>query len=40
MQNVDYELIYGPGKDTADPMDYLSPHPLADTESDDTERIV
>lgn len=39
MQDVDYELTYEPGKD-ADPMDYLSKHPLQDTESDDTEHAV
>lgn len=27
-------------KDAADPMDFLSRHPLEDTESDDTERII
>ncbi|XP_053400392.1 uncharacterized protein K02A2.6-like [Mercenaria mercenaria] len=40
MQDVDYELIYVPGKDEADPMDYLSRHPLEETESDDTENII
>ena len=24
MQDVDYELVYEPGKDAADPLDYLS----------------
>ena len=24
MQDVDYELVYEPGKDEADPLDYLS----------------
>lgn len=28
MQDVDSELIYAPGKDNADPLDYLSRHPL------------
>ena len=27
MQDVDYELVYEPGKDEADPMDYLSSIP-------------
>ncbi|XP_045210963.2 uncharacterized protein K02A2.6-like [Mercenaria mercenaria] len=40
MQDVDYELIYEPGKDAADPMDYLSRHPLPETETDDTEAVV
>ena len=40
MQDVDYELIYEPGKDAADPMDYLSRHPLEDKENDDTERVI
>ena len=31
MQNVDYELVYEPGKDAADPLDYLSRHPLRST---------
>ena len=40
MQDVDYELVYEPGKDEADPMDYLSRHPLPDTERDNTEKII
>ena len=40
MQDVDYELVYEPGKDEADPMDYLSRHPLPDTERDNTETII
>ena len=40
MQDVDYELIYEPDKDAADPMDYLSRHPLPDTERDNTERAI
>ena len=40
MEDVDYELIYEPGKDGADPMDYLSRHPLEDKENDDTERVI
>ena len=31
MQDVDYELVYEPGKDEADPLDYLSRHPLPET---------
>ena len=40
MQNVDYELVYKPGKDAADPMDYLSQHPLPEAETDDTEMMI
>ena len=40
MQDVDYEIIYEPGKDAADPMDYLSRHPLPETERDDTEQTI
>ena len=29
MQDVDFELIYEPGKDDADPFDFLSRHPLS-----------
>ena len=40
MQDVDFELVYEPGKDNADPMDYLSRHPLPITGSDNTEKVV
>ena len=40
MQDVDFELVYEPGKDEADPMDYLSRHPLPITGTDRTEKIV
>ena len=40
MQDVDYELIYEPGKDAADPLDYLLRHPLPETERDTTEKTV
>ena len=40
MQDVDFEVIYEPGKDEADPLDYISRHPLPDTGNDDTEKIV
>ena len=40
MQDVDYELVYEPGKDEADPLDYLSRHPLPGTERDDTEQVI
>ena len=40
MQDVDYEVIYKPGKDEADPMDYLSRHPLPGSGGDSTEKII
>ncbi|CAC5422301.1 unnamed protein product [Mytilus coruscus] len=40
LENVDYELVYEPGKDEQDPLDYLSRHPLPETENDETEQIV
>ena len=36
---IDYELIYEPDKDEADPLD-LSRHPLSETGYDHTEKIV
>ena len=38
MQNVDIELLYLPGQDTADPMDYLSRHPLSITGTGSAEK--
>ena len=40
MQDVDYEVVYEPGKDEADPLDFLSRHPLPETGSDETEVMV
>ena len=40
MQDVDFELVYQPGKDDADPMDYFSRHPLPITGTDSTEKVV
>ena len=40
MQDVDYELVYEPGKDEADPLDYLSRHSLPGTERDYTEQVI
>ena len=40
MQDVDNELVYEPGKDEADPLDYLSRHPLSETGDDSTEKII
>ena len=39
MQDVDFQLIYEPGKDEADPLDYLSRHPLPVTGDDKMEMI-
>ena len=40
MQDVDYELVYEPGKDEADPLDFLSRHPLPEAGHDKTEKII
>ncbi|XP_045187538.2 uncharacterized protein K02A2.6-like [Mercenaria mercenaria] len=40
MQDVDFELVYEPGKDEADPIGYLSQHPLSETEPDDTDHTI
>ena len=40
MQDVDYELVYEPGKDEADPLDFLSRHPLPETGDEKTEEII
>ena len=40
MQDVDYELIYEAGKDENDPLDFLSRHPLPETGSDTTEKVI
>ena len=40
MEDVDYELVYEPRKEEADPLDYLSRHPLPETEDDSTEKII
>ena len=40
MQDVDYELVYEPGKDQADPLVYLSRQPLSETGDDSTEKII
>ena len=40
MQNVDYEMRYEPGKDEADPLDFLSRHPLPEMGEDETEEII
>ncbi len=40
LQDVDFELIYEPGRDEQDPLDFLSRHPLPDTGSDETESVL
>ena len=40
MQDVGYELVYEPGKDEADPLDYLSRHPLPEIGDDSNEKII
>ena len=40
MQDVDYELVYEPGKYEAGPLDFLSRHPLPETGDDKTEKII
>jgi len=40
MQDVDFEMKYEPGKDEADPLDFLSRHPLPVVGNNDTERIL
>ena len=40
MQDVVYELIYEPGRNEADPLDYPSRHPLPETGNDHTKNIV
>ena len=40
MQDVDYKLIFEPGKDENDPLDFLSRHPLPETGEDETEKYI
>ena len=40
MQHMDYELVYEPRKDEADPLDFLFRHPLPETGRDETEKII
>ena len=40
MQDVDFEPNYEPGKDDADPLDFLSRHPLPITGEDAVEKVV
>ena len=40
MQDVDFEIVYEPGKYEADPLDFLSRNPLPEKEIDGTERVI
>ena len=40
MQDVDFELVYEPGKDEQDLLDFLSRHPLPVTGTDNTEKVI
>lgn len=40
MRDVDFELVYEPGKDEADPLDLLSRHPLPETGKDTREKVI
>ena len=40
MQDVGYKLVCEPGKDEADPLDYLSRHPLPEIGDDSNEKII
>ena len=34
MQDIDFEIVYEPGKDATDPLNFLSRHPLPETDTD------
>lgn len=40
MRYVGYELVYEPGKDEAEPLDFLFRHPLPETGYDKTEKMI
>ena len=40
IQDVDFELLYEPGKDEADSLDILSRHPLPMTGNDAVEKVI
>ena len=40
IQDIDFELVYEPGKDDADPIDFPSRHPLSIIGTENTERII
>ena len=40
MQDVNFEIIYEPGKDDADPLDLLSRHPLPEIAKDAVEGVI
>ena len=40
MQDLDYELVYEPGENEKDPLDFISRHPLKETEENTKEAFV
>ena len=40
MQDVDFDMKYEPGRDEADPLDFLSRHPLPIIVDNSTEKIL
>ena len=40
MQDADFEMVYEPGKDEKDPLDFISRHPLPETGKDKTEAVI
>lgn len=40
MQDKDYELVYEPGRDKQDPLDFLYRHPLPVSGTDNTENVI
>ena len=40
MQDVDFELVYEPGKDAVDPLDFLFRHPLPQTGNDNMDSMI
>ena len=40
IQDLDFTVKYEPGRDEQDPMDYLSRHPLPESENDKTEKVI
>ncbi|CAC5402711.1 unnamed protein product [Mytilus coruscus] len=39
-KDVDFEIMYEPRKNEADPLDFLSRHPFPEKENDETERMI
>ena len=40
MQDVGYELVYEPEKDKQDPLDFLSRHPLPESDTENAENVI